>query len=150
MLDHNRDIWVGTSNGLDKFDRATGSFIHYRDLAEGQQVNWLAEDKDQTIWIGADELVLYDPKTRKSTRISETTRYMLQEFQNRFWLTTQNRGIAMFSKDKGIIKYYTDKNGLANNQTLAILEDDEHFLWVSTTNGLSKLIRRPNGFITIL
>jgi len=138
MLDHNRDIWVGTSNGLDKFDRATGLFIHYRDLAEGQQVNWLAEDKDHTIWIGADELVLYDPNTRKSTRISETTRYMLQDSKNRFWLTTQNRGIAMFSKDKGIIKYYTDKNGLANNQTLAILEDDEHFLWVSTTNGLSK------------
>jgi len=63
---------------------------------------------------------------------------MLQDSKNRFWLTTQNRGIAMFSKDKGIIKYYTDKNGLANNQTLAILEDDEHFLWVSTTNGLSK------------
>ncbi|MDO9614023.1 MAG: triple tyrosine motif-containing protein, partial [Bacteroidota bacterium] len=56
----------------------------------------------------------------------------------RFWLATLNNGIALYSKEKGIIRYYTEKNGLANNQTLAILEDNEHFLWISTTNGLSK------------
>jgi len=138
LRDSNNDIWVGTSGGLDKFNPSTGSFTHFRNLVNGQQVNWLAEDSDHTLWIGADDLVLYDPKNLKVTRIQETTRYMLQDSKNQFWLATLNRGIALYSKEKGIIKYYTEKNGLANNQTLAILEDNEKFLWISTTNGLSK------------
>lgn len=138
LRDSNNDIWVGTSGGLDKFEPATCSFTHFRNLVDGQQVNWLAEDSDHIIWIGADNLVLYDPRNQKTTRIQETTRYMLHDSKNRFWLATPNRGIALFSKEKGIIKYYSEKNGLANNQTLAILEDNEHFLWISTTNGLSK------------
>ena len=138
LRDSRNNIWVGTSTGLDKFDPATGTFIHYRNLSGSQQVNWLAEDANHTIWIGADELVLYNPDNQKITRIPESTRYMLRDSNNRFWLATFNRGIALFSKEKGVIRYYNEKNGLANNQTLAILEDNEHFLWISTTNGLSK------------
>lgn len=138
LRDSNNDIWVGTSGGLDKFEPATGTFAHYPNLVGSQQVNWLAEDTDHTMWIGADELVLYNPENQKTTRIQESTRYMLHDSRNRFWLATPNRGIALFSKEKGIVKYYSEKSGLANNQTLAILEDNEHFLWISTTNGLSK------------
>jgi len=137
MRDSKNDIWVGTTTGLDKFDRSTGTFHHYRNLVDGKQVNWLAEDNDHTIWIGSEELVLYNQINQKITRIKETTRYMLHDSKNRIWLAT-NRGLALFSKEKGIIKCYSEKNGLSNNQTLAILEDDEHFLWISTTNGLSK------------
>ena len=41
------------------------------------------------------------------------------------------------TKKRWLVKN-AEKNGLANNQTLTILEDNEHFLWISTTNGLSK------------
>ncbi len=138
LSDSNNDIWVGTGTGLDRFDPATGTFSHFRNLVDGQQVNWLAEDADHCLWIGADELVIYDTKSQKTTRQNIVTRCMLRDSKNRFWLATQNSGIALYSKEKGIIKYYTEKNGLANNQALAILEDNEHFLWISTTNGLSK------------
>lgn len=137
LRDSNNDIWVGTSSGLDKFDPATGSFTHFKNLVDGLQVNWLAEDSDQTLWIGASDLILYTPKNQKITRIQVSTRYMLHDSKNRYWLAT-NRGLALFSKEKGIVKYYSEKNGLSNNQTLSILEDDEHFLWITTTNGLSK------------
>ena len=138
LRDSNNDIWIGTSVGLDKFDQRTGNFIHYKNLVNGQQVNWLSEDSDHCLWVGADELVIYNPKDQKITRVSESTRYLLEDSKKRFWLATLNRGIALYSKEKGVIRSYTEKNGLANNQTLAILEDNEHFLWISTTNGLSK------------
>ncbi len=138
LHDTNNHIWVGTSKGVDQYDPATGGFIHHLNLVNGQQVNWMAEDKDHCIWIGADDLVIYDPKNQKITRVAESTRIMLEDSKNRFWLTTLSHGIALYSKEKGIIRYYNEKNGLANNQTLAILEDKEHYLWISTTNGLSK------------
>lgn len=138
LRDINGSIWVGTSSGLDKFDEATETFTHYTDILSGRQVNWLAQDSDGCLWIGSDELIIYNPQTLKTIRLNESTRYMLQDSQNRFWIATLNRGLALYSKEKNIIKYYNEKNGLANNQTLAILEDNEHFLWISTTNGLSK------------
>jgi signal transduction histidine kinase/ligand-binding sensor domain-containing protein/DNA-binding response OmpR family regulator len=137
LRDSKNNIWIGTSSGIDKFEPKTGSFTHFRNLVDGQQVSWLAEDSDHTLWIGATDLVLYNPDNQKITRIQESTRYMLQDSKNRYWLAT-NRGLALYSKEKGIVKYYSEKNGLSNNQTLAILEDDENFLWISTTNGLSK------------
>ncbi len=138
LKDSNNDIWVGTSRGIDKYDPQTGGFIHNNNLVNGQQVNWIAEDKDQCLWIGANDLIIYNPKNQKIIRLNESTRLMLEDSKNRFWLTTLSHGIALFSKEKGVIKYYNEKSGLANNQALAILEDDEHFLWISTTRGLSK------------
>jgi len=137
LKDSNNEIWVGTTAGVDKLDPHSDSFLHYPDLSEGQ-VNWLAEDDDHCLWIGSDILVIYNPKDQSIVRLSQSTRYMLQDSKKRFWLATNNQGIALYSKEKGILKYFTEKNGLANNQTLAILEDNDHFLWISTTNGLSK------------
>ena len=138
LRDSNNDIWIGTSNGLDKFNPKTRSFIHYKNLVNNQQVNWLAEDSDHCLWIGADELIVYNPVNQTKNRFRETTRYLLEDSRKRFWIATLNRGIALYSREKGAIKYYSEKNGLANNQALAILEDNDHYLWISTTNGLSK------------
>lgn len=146
LRDSNNDIWIGTGVGLDKFDQQTGNFIHYKNLVNGQQVNWLSEDSDHCIWVGADELVIYNSKDQNITRVKESTRYLLEDSKKRYWLATLNRGIALYSKEKGAIRYFTEKNGLANNQTLAILEDKEHFLWISTTNGLSKFDPEKDRF----
>jgi len=138
LRDSKNEIWVGTNSGLDKYDPVTESFTHFSNLVNDQQINWLYEDTDHNLWIGADQITVFNLETKKSFRIDESTRNVLQDSKNRYWLATLNKGIALYSKGKGIIKYYTEKNGLANNQTLAILEDNEHFLWISTTNGLSK------------
>ena len=138
LKDANNDIWVGTSKGIDKYNSLSGGFVHYTNLVNNQQVNWLAEDSDHCLWIGADGLVIYNPKDQKITRTEESTRSMLEDEKHRFWLTTLAHGIALYSKEKGVVEYFNEKSGLANNQALAILEDKEHFLWISTTNGLSK------------
>lgn len=137
LKDSSNDIWVGTTAGVDQFNPQTGGFIHHNNLSEGQ-VNWLAEDDEHCLWIGSDILVIYNPIDKSIVRVNESTRYMLQDSKKRFWLATNNQGVALYSKEKGILRYFNEKNGLANNQTLAILEDNEHFLWISTTNGLSK------------
>ncbi|MCX6239349.1 MAG: triple tyrosine motif-containing protein, partial [Bacteroidia bacterium] len=138
LRDSNNDIWVGTSNGFDKFNQVTETFTHFGNLVDNKPVNWLAEDSDHLLWVGSADLIIYNLKDQKVTRIKENTRYMFQDSKKRIWLATFNLGIALYTKEKGIIRYYNEKNGLANNQTLTIQEDNEHFLWISTTNGLSK------------
>jgi signal transduction histidine kinase/ligand-binding sensor domain-containing protein/DNA-binding response OmpR family regulator len=138
LRDSNNNIWVGTSRGLDKYNPQTNNFSHFTNLVNNQQVNWLEEDSDHSLWIGTDVLIVYNPKDQNVIKLAESTRSMLEDSKKRFWLTTLAHGVALFSKEKGAVKYYNEKNGLANNQTLTILEDNEHFLWISTTNGLSK------------
>ncbi len=139
LYDSKHNLWVGTTGGLDKYDPQTGGFIHNNNLVNGQAVNWIKEDSDHCLWIGTTEVVLiYNPENQKITKISEPSRDMLEDSKNRFWLASLSHGMVLYSKEKGIVRYYNEKNGLANNQALAILEDEEHFLWISTTNGLSK------------
>lgn len=146
LADRDENIWVGTSAGLDKFDRVSGSFVHYHHLVNHQEVNWLIQDTSGTIWIGADDLFLYNPDNGEVVKFPETTRSMCRDSEGRYWLATQNRGLVLFDKNKGAVKYYSERNGLANNQTLAILEDNERFLWISTTNGLSKFDPKTERF----
>ena len=138
LRDSNNDIWAATGKGLNKFNPATGTFTHFRKLVEDQQVNFLFEDNDHNLWIGASKLIVYNLKDKKITQLKETARYMLQDSRKRYWIANSNLGIALYSKEKEFIRYYNEKDGLANNQTLTIQEDNEHFLWISTTNGLSK------------
>lgn len=137
LKDSDNQIWVGTTGGVDKLDLRTDNFKHFPDLCQGQ-VNWFVEDDQHCLWVGSDILVIYNPKDQSIVKLNVSARYMLQDSKGRFWLATNNKGIALYSKERGIVKFYNEKSGLANNQTLAILEDNDHFLWVSTTNGLSK------------
>ncbi len=138
LQDNDGNMWIGTSGGLDRFDPATKTFQSFSHLVNGQKVNWLMQDQSNTIWLGADDLFLYDPASKTTKKFQESTRSMLFDSKGRYWIATLNRGFALFTKEKGVIRYFTEKNGLANNQTLSIQEDGDHFLWISTTNGLSK------------
>jgi signal transduction histidine kinase/ligand-binding sensor domain-containing protein/DNA-binding response OmpR family regulator len=138
-LDDDGGVWVGTSYGIDRFDLVTKSFRHFQKLAPNSQVNWISKDSDKNIWFGTlDEVIIYDPDNENIIRHNEHSRSFLEDSEKRFWIATLDKGIALYSKTEGSIKYFGEHEGLSNNQALCILEDDKHYLWISTSNGLSK------------
>ncbi len=146
-LDDEGGIWVGTSAGVDRFDPETNSFIHYPKLAQSRQVNWINIDSDKKVWLGTpDEIIIYDPENESIIRHSEHSRYFLEDSDKKYWIATLDKGIALYSKQKGALNYYDEHNGLSNNQSLSILEDNNHSLWISTSNGLSKFDKEKKLF----
>jgi signal transduction histidine kinase/ligand-binding sensor domain-containing protein/DNA-binding response OmpR family regulator len=138
-LDSDGGIWIGTSVGVDRLDPVTGSFRHFSELAQNKQVNWISIDSENDIWLGTpDEVVIYDPSTEMVTKFPEHSRSFLEDSEKRYWIATLDNGIALYSKTEGTKKYLSERNGLANNQALCILEDDNKNLWISTSHGLSK------------
>jgi len=138
-LDDNGGKWVGTTGGIDRFDPETKSFSHFPNLAQNNQVNWISIDSDKNIWLGtSDEVIIYDPDNDNIFRYNEHSRSFLEDSEKRYWIATLDKGIALYSKSEGAVKYYDERDGLSNNQALSILEDDNHNLWISTSNGLSK------------
>ncbi|HRX09999.1 MAG TPA: two-component regulator propeller domain-containing protein [Draconibacterium sp.] len=138
-LDRNGEIWVATSRGVDKYSKKTNSFIHFPQISGDAQVNWIEPDLNGNIWFGSlNEIIVFNPKENKTKRFPERSRSMFEDSRNKIWITTLDKGIAVYSAFEGPLKYYGESDGLANNQALCIEEDDANNLWISTSNGLSK------------
>jgi signal transduction histidine kinase/CheY-like chemotaxis protein/AraC-like DNA-binding protein len=106
--DSRQNLWVGTFNGLNKFDPGLGQFQRF-----------LSNKQD-------------------STSLSDNEILCINEdsFQN-LWVGT-NHGLNLMNREKGTFKVYTTKNGLPDNSINAIYPDQEGNLWLSTHNGISK------------
>jgi len=147
MLDKEGDIWVCTSLGIDRFDSKLKEFIHYPQLAGQKLVSWVDKDSQNNIWLGtSDEIIVYNQRSKKISRFKEHSRSFIEDTQGRCWIATLDKGIVQYSNLNGPVRYYNKADGLANNQALRILEDDKHFLWISTSNGLSKFDVEKNTF----
>lgn len=146
-LDKNGDIWIATSKGVDKYNRHDNRFDHLTQLFGNDLISWIKFDSKGNLWAGsADEVIVYDPEENTVVRFPEHSRSMLEDSQKRIWITTLDKGIAIYNKTNGPIKYFNEEDGLANNQALSILEDNDGLIWISTSNGLSKFDMENNWF----
>lgn len=137
--DKNGNIWVATSSGIDRFLPETQKFRHYPQLNGSNMVSWIECDSHGNLWMGSPvEIIVFNPDENTIKRFDESARNMFEDSRNQIWITTTNRGIALYHSEDGPLKYYNESNGLTNNNTLCILEDQKRFLWISTTNGLSR------------
>ncbi len=107
-MDSRHDLWVGTMNGLNKFDPATGTFQRY-----------LKRKNDSTSISENDVLCIYEDP------------------QKNFWIGTKY-GLNLMNRDDGTFKFYSIKDGLPDNSVYAIYSDDVGNLWLSTHTGISR------------
>lgn len=142
MKDHNQQIWVGTEKGLDRYDN-NGGFIHNPQLVRDEEVVCIMEDSDNDLWIATySEVIVYDTKSGNTTRFPERCRIILQDKEKRFWLGTFTKGLALYDKRNGVQAYFSEP-ALSNNSIQNITEDGD-FLWISTTNGLTRFNKRSH------
>ncbi|MDP4208748.1 MAG: two-component regulator propeller domain-containing protein [Bacteroidota bacterium] len=137
--DSKGQIWTGTFKGLELFNPKTKNFIHYNHISGNQPIFWINEDRQHNLWIGGEaDMVVYEPLSGKVKHFQERTRAFCQDSKGRIWIATIDKGLALYNKDKGSLKYYSEKDGIANNQVLCIQQDDDRMLWLSTANGLTR------------
>lgn len=129
LLDHQKRLWVGTRNGLYRFEakdivnfnasiqqiKYDTFFNHPADSSSlpGDYVISLKEARDGTVWIG-----------------------------------TYGNGICKYVNDeeKGHFVRYTENQGLCNNVAYAIEQDLQGKLWISTDMGLSEFDPKEETF----
>ena len=160
-------IWVGTKNGLSKYDG--NKFIVYThdpdnpNSLSGNYVRYLFEDHNGILWIALRPggLNRFDPVTETFTRyqynindpnsLSNNNAWFIYEDSNdMLWVGTES-GLNKFDPiTETFIHYHHDKNkpnSLSHNQVQAICEDNLGFLWVATQDGLNKFIPATESFI---
>jgi len=118
--DHNGVLWVGTYNGIDRFDRQTRTFTHYR----------------------------HDPADPVS--LSENTLYAIHEDRTgRLWVGTGG-GLDVLGRATGKFLHYNHdpaNPGSLNSSSIGtIYEDATGKLWIGTNGGLHRYDRAQDQF----
>lgn len=160
--DFNGDIWIGTFNGLNKYDYRTGRFTFYY---RGEGSNSLNEssiwslycDRQGTVWAGTYYGgVNYFNPTRQVYQKFEYSRddalglsapivgEMTEDDEGNLWMCTEGGGVCCYSPTTGKFKRYMHgmgKNSLSHNHAKTLWYDSTtKNLWIGThLGGLNKL-----------
>jgi ligand-binding sensor domain-containing protein len=145
-------IWIGTDEGLNRFDgfsnKVYRSNVFDENTISGNRL-WITHiDKNNTLWVGTDRGVCYyDEKTDVFNRIETGSRPIhLIEGDEYICFTTKNSGVLKLSKKtKKITSLQFDPLDPFSLSSSKFSENQsspacfyEDVLWVGTTNGLNK------------
>lgn len=144
--DHRGDIWVGTPSGLSRFH--DGKFTTYKngDGISGHRVWFIFEDHAQNLWFGTDAGLSefsdggfrnYDLNRPGTTDGFAGIMFIHEDSDRVLWLGTDGSGLKRF-KDQQFTTY-RQSDGLFDDTSWAILEDDQQNLWISSNRGISRV-----------
>jgi two-component sensor histidine kinase/streptogramin lyase len=160
-------FWVGTGDGLNKFDRNKEVFTLYKkDCRDSGSLsdNFILSifgDTSGVMWIGTRSgLNKLNPKIKKfnlfrhnpSSANSLSHNYVWSIIEDRYgtlWIGTDD-GINKYDRGKNLFTCYKNEPGnpgsLSHNCVYSINEDHSGNIWIGTANGLDKFNREGEFF----
>ncbi len=147
------EMLIVLSNGVDLFDRATGTFSRLTDRYPKAAIDGpfsAAEDRDHNLWIvgrgvlfvdrktGQTELYRGDPKNPHDVPDGQVQAVHIDGAGN-VWLGGEG-GLTCVKAGTRSMQRFTTRNGLPNNWVNNILEDRSGNLWITTSRGLTKFL----------
>jgi len=138
--DNTGTVWMGSDQGLMRLKEGRVTSYTTKDGLPDNFVFSIAQDKSGTIWIGTRR-GLASLRDGKITIRNDTPKgFVLCTFidhNGELWAGTRS-GLSHVTT-KGVTTY-TTRDGLSNNNVVAIFEDAQHSMWVGTgSGGMSRL-----------
>ena len=148
--DRNRDLWLGTFRGLNLWNRKKNTFRRYifypeDTLAFGKNiVSSVIQDRNNNYWVSSyadGGLHAQNPENGIFRTYLKGLSFarVFEDAEGKLW-AGGIEGLFYYDPDKDDFVRYKDPLGL--NQLLdikSIVEDDEHNLWLSTSNAVVKI-----------
>lgn len=156
IVSEEKGLWIGSYQyGLYYYDTETRKVINYsnqlsdKEIAISQNVRIVYKDREGTIWAGSDDLGLSrKPKDAETfstviKHVKDVTSniiYCIHEDRNqRKWIGTNGDGVIILDAANDSIVALRKRNGFPGNEVYSIIEDQDHYIWLSTENGLCKV-----------
>ena len=156
-------IWIGTQNGLNRFNGESFEVYSYNPADSGSiSNNWIysiAEDLDGNLWIGTKGgLNEYQVKKNKFRRIAYQTGYTYDVTQYCYDIICLSNGTILINTPPVISVYNPKTESLTHFQTkfdydgsvkdvkIPILEDTGQKIWIGSTKGLGAFSLQTKEF----
>ncbi|WP_188151562.1 ligand-binding sensor domain-containing protein [Teredinibacter waterburyi] len=161
-------LWVGTENGLNQVDEASGEIVHYlhssidKNSIPADAVTALAETPDGAIWIGtwSGGLARFDRVKNQFTRYQDGSNdsqfsganiwKLFVDSDGTLWIGTESAGLYRYNSGTDSFHVYnvdeTDENSLSSNYVLDIVEDLDGSFWIGTQRGLNHFYPNTGQF----
>ena len=152
--DRTGSLWIATNGGLQVYNPRMNTFSTYtkeNGRLTTNNITSLYYGKDNNLLVGTGEgLMIINLSTTEQTTLtgnksnvkSFTNDYITQVMQDSrglIWIGTRE-GLNVFDAESDSLNYITEKNGLCNNCICGITEDKNHNVWITTSNGVSRVV----------
>ncbi|WP_172954132.1 two-component regulator propeller domain-containing protein [Pedobacter ginsengisoli] len=167
LKDRRGFIWIGTENGLCRFDGYTFKVFYHKEgddtSISNNYVNTIVEDHQGKLWVGTmDGLNLLDPLTEKFQNFYHDEKVVSSISNNKIWsLLCDREGTVWIGTDDGFNRFleqtksfttYQPNQGvpgaMVGKSVNAIVEDKHGSLWLGNwSGGLNRFDKRTARFI---
>jgi signal transduction histidine kinase/ligand-binding sensor domain-containing protein/CheY-like chemotaxis protein/HPt (histidine-containing phosphotransfer) domain-containing protein len=161
-------LWLGTENGLDRYDG--DSIREYRrergnERGLANDYIWsIAEDSQGDLWLATDGggVARWDRRTEQfqpfrhdahntRTLASDAVRTLLIDARGRIWAGTLDQGLDVLDPKTGDVRHFRhraeDARSLAADAVCALFADHSGRIWVGTDGGLSRYEPATDDFV---
>ncbi|WP_099019245.1 ligand-binding sensor domain-containing protein [Marinicella litoralis] len=152
----NKQIWVGTRNGVAVFDGTAFVPLDFDVDLSNQTINSFTVDHQQHIWVSSRDYGAYefnqDRQLVKHLNMSNglpdnSVNSMYQDSENNIWFGTYGGGIARLSAAN--VTNWKAQNAMPNPNVYAIIQDNNGCIWIGTNgDGVSLLCEGELTHIT--
>lgn len=164
--DREENIWIGTEIGLHRYTGELFRVFNYNDGLISNLVWAILHDSKENFWFstseGVSRFTFPENNGQKQYNNPIVKNYtvanglpdnlivsMFEDSKGNIWLGTQDKGVSVLSREikmvrkeeveTEIIKNYSVKEGIADNNIFSIGEDGAGNIWLGTRNGATRL-----------
>lgn len=166
LQDRHGYIWIGTQNGLNKYDGYT--FNVFRSIGDqadpsgfiGKTISSLFEDREGNLWVstkkhginlmpkGKDQFInLQNRAPFRDIKDFDISSFY-QDQKGNLWITTVGAGVLKYNLERdNSIRYDMETSGLYSNLAFDLVEDEEGTIWLATAGlGIHYMLEGSDQF----
>ena len=144
LLDAQKQLWVATGKGLNRYNPVTQTFTHFNTQSS---INFIYQDSNSTLWAGFAGGGLYryvsaEQRFERFNFAGGANEYSNDSFFTAFedsngdlWLGGQ-QGALRVNRNSAVARYYSRVNKSASQPIKVIYQDSSGVLWFGSTAGL--------------